>query len=198
MKISKCEVDAEALKNIEVFSQELKGLVTNILSKNPDLRPTAREIVNHSVFSARREAFFSKIESLNSNKKSKYPSTLHSMAANSEFESNGQLNALNTTNAASTTLNYHSIIASKLSEVYTFGGGKFLPKQVEFFKKEHAPLFATLGSSHFAVLTSEKELFTWGVSDTNRQNINLATVSLPYRLDRNARCVQLLHYGGDS
>ena len=163
MKISKCEVDAEALRNIDVYSQQLKELVTNILSKNPDLRPTAREIVNHSLFASRRETFYAKIESLNSNKKSKYPSTLHNIATNSEFQSNGQLNALNTTNTSAS--NYHSIIASKLSEVYTFGGGKFLPKQVEFFKKEHAPLFATLGSSHFAVLTSEKELFTWGVSE---------------------------------
>jgi hypothetical protein len=55
------------------------------------------------------------------------------------------------------------IIASKLSEVYVWGGGKLLPKRIEFFKDETGPLIVALGSSHYAVITVEKELFTWSV-----------------------------------
>ncbi len=56
------------------------------------------------------------------------------------------------------------IIASKLSEVYVWGGGKLLPKRIEFFKNENAPLVVAIGSSHYAVITVEKELFTWSVT----------------------------------
>src|SRR5690606_30085635 len=55
------------------------------------------------------------------------------------------------------------IIASKLSEVYIWGGGKLLPKRVDFFKHENAPLKVAIGLSHYAVITVEKELFTWSV-----------------------------------
>ena len=56
------------------------------------------------------------------------------------------------------------IIHSKLSEVYVWGGGKILPKRVEFFKNENTPLTVALGSSHYAVITVEKEIFTWSAS----------------------------------
>ena len=76
------------------------------------------------------------------------------------------------------------IIESKLSEVYVWGSGKQLPKHVEFFNKENAPLHVNIknafifkklnnlfyfnqvaaGSSHFAVINVEKELYTWSVN----------------------------------
>ena len=56
------------------------------------------------------------------------------------------------------------IIESKLSEVYVWGSGKQLPKKVESFNKDNAPLHVAAGSSHFAVINAEKELYTWSVS----------------------------------
>jgi hypothetical protein len=50
------------------------------------------------------------------------------------------------------------------NKVYVWGGGKLLPKRIEYFKNENAPLIVALGSSHYAVITVEKELYTWSVN----------------------------------
>ena len=52
------------------------------------------------------------------------------------------------------------IVASKLSEVYAWGGGKQSPKQLDIFKNENAPLHIACGTFHYAVINVEKELFT--------------------------------------
>ena len=57
----------------------------------------------------------------------------------------------------------NAIIASKLSQVYQWGAGRLLPQPIEFFRKNNAPLSVALGPSHFAVITLERELFTWAV-----------------------------------
>jgi serine/threonine protein kinase len=52
IKISTCDVNEI---DIEEFSLELRQLVKSILSKDPDERPSAREILDHPVFSSRSE-----------------------------------------------------------------------------------------------------------------------------------------------
>lgn len=54
----------------------------------------------------------------------------------------------------------NQIVASKLSEVYIWGGGKLAPKQIDIFKGENAPLHLACGSTHYAVINVEKELYT--------------------------------------
>ena len=57
----------------------------------------------------------------------------------------------------------NAIIASKLSEVHVWGGGKLTPKLLEMFRNELAAQKVAAGPSHFAVITVERELFTWAV-----------------------------------
>lgn len=54
----------------------------------------------------------------------------------------------------------NQIVASKLSEVYIWGGGKIVPKQLDHFKNENAPLHVASGASHYAIITVQKELYT--------------------------------------
>lgn len=53
------------------------------------------------------------------------------------------------------------IVASKLSELYIWGGGKQTPQKLDLFKKENAPLKVCVSKTHYAVITVEKELYTW-------------------------------------
>ena len=94
--------------------------------------------------------FNSKLE--NSNLISKRSRTFTSSSISNELNVNMSTN------------NQNAIIASKLSECYQWGGGINLPKSVEFFKKNNAPFCLAIGSSHFAVVTLEKELYTWAVN----------------------------------
>ncbi|VDI27488.1 NIMA (never in mitosis gene a)-related kinase [Mytilus galloprovincialis] len=53
------------------------------------------------------------------------------------------------------------IIKSKSSEVYQWGGGKFTPQKQDIFTKGKSAVQVAVGNSHFAVVTMEKELYTW-------------------------------------
>ena len=70
------------------------------------------------------------------------------------------------------------IIASKLSESYIWGGGKQIPQILEFFKHENAPLQVCVGLSHYAVITVEKELYAWAVSQGGSRSANNAKLGL--------------------
>ena len=50
MKISTCNVDEI---EIDQYSSDLKELIKKILSKEPAQRPSAREILNHELFSSK-------------------------------------------------------------------------------------------------------------------------------------------------
>ncbi|ELT98382.1 hypothetical protein CAPTEDRAFT_123860, partial [Capitella teleta] len=45
--------------------------------------------------------------------------------------------------------------------VYSWGGGKLTPQQLEVFTKGHSALQVSAGHAHFAVVTVERELYTW-------------------------------------
>ncbi len=97
-------------------------------------------------------SFEAKIDTLNNtNRRSKGTSSIAS-------NNNSMFDSLN-----ENSLDY-PIIASKLSESYIWGGGKQLPQILEAFKRENAPLQVCVGLSHYAVITVEKELYTWAVS----------------------------------
>ncbi|XP_048735252.1 serine/threonine-protein kinase Nek9-like isoform X2 [Ostrea edulis] len=53
------------------------------------------------------------------------------------------------------------IIKSKITEVYQWGGGKFTPQKQDIFDKGKSAIQVAAGHSHFAVVTMEKELYTW-------------------------------------
>jgi serine/threonine protein kinase len=169
LKISKYNTQDIQSEN---YCEELKQIVGKMLTKDPELRPSATEILKEPIFSSRNDEFQLKIENLMQissryNRRNSLSSTnLNNSNVNNSDNTNsqGSPNFITSTQIGSSGQNFtFPLIASKLSEVYVWGGGKMQPKRVEFFKDENAPLKVALGTSHYAVITVEKELYTWSV-----------------------------------
>ncbi|KAG2457725.1 NEK9 kinase, partial [Polypterus senegalus] len=54
-----------------------------------------------------------------------------------------------------------AVVTSRSSEVYFWGGGKFTPQKQDAFKGGCSAHQVCAGETHFAVVTVEKELYTW-------------------------------------
>ncbi|XP_022111310.1 serine/threonine-protein kinase Nek9-like, partial [Acanthaster planci] len=128
------EIDTDSLD--AMYSSEMKSLVRQLLSKDPEKRPTAVELLRHLVTEATNETMEKKVWSLNaSSRKARI--------------------------ASSTATETIPVVTSKTSEVYYWGGGRLTPYKLEIFKKGNAALQVAAGNLHFAAVTVEKELFTW-------------------------------------
>lgn len=57
-----------------------------------------------------------------------------------------------------------AVVTTRSREVYFWGGGKFTPQKIDTFKGGSSAQHVCAGESHFAVVTVEKELYTWAVS----------------------------------
>lgn len=57
-----------------------------------------------------------------------------------------------------------AVVTTRSREVYFWGGGKYTPQKMDMFKGGSSPQHVCAGESHFAVVTVEKELYTWAVS----------------------------------
>lgn len=57
-----------------------------------------------------------------------------------------------------------AVVTTRSREVYFWGGGKFTPQKLDAFKGGSGAQHVCAGESHFAVVTVEKELYTWAVS----------------------------------
>lgn len=58
-----------------------------------------------------------------------------------------------------------AVVTSRTSEVYVWGGGKSTPQKLDVIKSGCSARQVCAGNTHFAVVTVEKELYTWVVSD---------------------------------
>lgn len=56
------------------------------------------------------------------------------------------------------------LVTSRSSELFYWGGGKQTPQRLEGFSKGRSALQVSLGGAHYAVVTVEKEVYTWTVS----------------------------------
>ncbi|XP_063426870.1 serine/threonine-protein kinase Nek9-like [Mytilus trossulus] len=120
------------------YSQEIKDLVKSTLQKKSKDRPSSEEILSSPIFTK---------ENSNEDMKRKV------------WELNTQSRRLRLQSVASTET--VPIIKSKSSEVYQWGGGKFTPQKQDIFTKGKSAVQVAVGNSHFAVVTMEKELYTW-------------------------------------
>lgn len=64
-----------------------------------------------------------------------------------------------------------AVVTTRSRDVYFWGGGKFTPQKMDTFKGGSSAQHVCAGESHFAVVTVEKELYTWAVSIDRRQLI---------------------------
>lgn len=74
-----------------------------------------------------------------------------------------------------------AVVTTRSREVYFWGGGKFTPQKLDTFKGGSSAQHVCAGESHFAVVTVEKELYTWAVStppSSATDTLNLAVLVL--------------------
>ena len=57
-----------------------------------------------------------------------------------------------------------AVVTTRSREAYFWGGGKFTPQKLDAFKGGSSAQHVCAGENHFAVVTVEKELYTWAVS----------------------------------
>ncbi|XP_053553129.1 serine/threonine-protein kinase Nek9 [Bombina bombina] len=118
-----------------VYSQEMINMVKACLEQDPDKRPTADEILEKPLLSRSRRDMEEKVMTLNrSNKRSRPGMVTEAPIA---------------------------VVTSRSSEVYVWGGGKSTPQKLDVFKGGCRARQVCAGDAHFAVVTVEKELYTW-------------------------------------
>ncbi|MGH0182364.1 UNVERIFIED_CONTAM: hypothetical protein FKN15_009426 [Acipenser sinensis] len=119
----------------DVFSAGLIHLVHQCLDQDPEKRPTAEQILEQPIILNHRQELDDKVSLLNGPNK------------------RPRLSTANETSIA--------VVTSRSSEVYFWGGGKFTPQKQDAFKGGCSAQQVCAGETHFAVVTVEKELYTW-------------------------------------
>uniref|UniRef100_A0A8C8CGA3 non-specific serine/threonine protein kinase n=1 Tax=Oncorhynchus tshawytscha TaxID=74940 RepID=A0A8C8CGA3_ONCTS len=123
--------------NSDVYSSALIKLVYECLDQDPEKRPTAEEILDQPIISCRKQELEDRVALLNSAmKKPKLSTVTESPVA---------------------------VVTTRSREVYFWGGGKFTPQKLDAFKGGSGAQHVCAGETHFAVVTVEKELYTWSV-----------------------------------
>lgn len=117
------------------YSPQMIEMVQICLDQDPERRPTAVEILNHPVISHRKREMEQRVALLNRPNKRSRVST-----------------------ASETPI---AVVTSRCSEVYFWGGGKATPQKLDIFKGGCSAQQVCAGSTHFAVVTVEKDLYTW-------------------------------------
>ncbi|XP_056624561.1 LOW QUALITY PROTEIN: serine/threonine-protein kinase Nek9 [Triplophysa dalaica] len=121
--------------NSDIYSSDLIKLVYECLDQDPEKRPTAEEVLDRPVISSVRTELEERVATLNSAIKKP------------------KLNTVTETSIA--------VVTTRSREVYFWGGGKFTPQKLDMFKGGSIAQHVCAGETHFAVVTVEKELYTW-------------------------------------
>ncbi|KAG7237236.1 hypothetical protein INR49_032569 [Caranx melampygus] len=123
--------------NSDVYSSALIKLVYECLDQDPAKRPTAEQILDQPFISSCRQELEERVALLNSAMKKPKLSTVTETPV--------------------------AVVTTRSREVYFWGGGKFTPQKLDTFKGGSSAQHVCAGESHFAVVTVEKELYTWAV-----------------------------------
>ncbi|XP_070576685.1 serine/threonine-protein kinase Nek9-like [Ptychodera flava] len=117
------------------YSDEMKSLVVELLQQSPQRRPTADEILTYPMFCTSGGLMQQKVAELNASTR-----------------------IARTSVSQSDTI---PVVTSKVSEVYYWGGGRLTPQKMDIFKDGDSALQVSAAHCHFAVVTVEKEVYTW-------------------------------------
>ncbi|XP_061599731.1 serine/threonine-protein kinase Nek9 [Cololabis saira] len=121
--------------NSDLYSAGLIKLVYECLDQDPAKRPTCDQILDLPFISCCRQELDERVVLLNSAmKKPKLSTVTESPVA---------------------------VVTTRSRDVYFWGGGKFTPQKIDSFKGGSGAQHVCAGESHFAVVTVEKELYTW-------------------------------------
>ncbi|XP_059504867.1 serine/threonine-protein kinase Nek9 isoform X2 [Stegostoma tigrinum] len=118
-----------------VYSEAMRSIVLECLDKDPEKRPAANEILNQPIIDNERGSMEDRVTQLNGS-------------------------------ARKTRLNTPAdppiaVVTSQFSDVYYWGGGKATPQKLDLFKGGRSAQQVCASNTHFAVLSVEKELYTW-------------------------------------
>ncbi|XP_066280526.1 serine/threonine-protein kinase Nek9-like isoform X2 [Branchiostoma lanceolatum] len=116
------------------YSETIRSLAHQLLSDDTDKRPEAKDILLYPIFISLGKDMERKV---------------------------WELNATTRKTRMSVTTDTVPVVTSKTSEVYYWGGGKQNPQKLDIFHGGSSALQVCAGRSHYAVVTVEKELFTW-------------------------------------
>nr|XP_034964187.1 serine/threonine-protein kinase Nek9 isoform X1 [Zootoca vivipara] len=118
-----------------VYSLDLIHMVHSCLDQDPEKRPTADELLESPIISKHRREMEEKVALLNGPNKRPRTSTMNEAPI--------------------------AVVTSRTSEVYVWGGGKSSPQKLDAIKSGCSARQVCAGNTHFAVVTVEKELYTW-------------------------------------
>lgn len=129
------ETDFEKIDDI--YSDDVKHILDCLLSKDMSKRPTAKEILEFSYIKQFITSF------------------------NERLKVNENNSSARKANQRAASISYVPVVSSMTSEIYWWGGGKMIPQKLELFRESNAGIDVSAGHSHFAVVTIERELYTW-------------------------------------
>ncbi|XP_036169230.1 serine/threonine-protein kinase Nek9 isoform X3 [Myotis myotis] len=134
-----CVKIVQGIRAMEVdssqYSLELIQMVHACLDQDPEQRPTADELLDRPLLRKRRREMEEKVTLLNAPTKRPRSSTVSEAPI--------------------------AVVTSRTSEVYVWGGGKSTPQKLDVIKSGCSARQVCAGNTHFAVVTVEKELYTW-------------------------------------
>uniref|UniRef100_A0A3Q2TI15 non-specific serine/threonine protein kinase n=1 Tax=Fundulus heteroclitus TaxID=8078 RepID=A0A3Q2TI15_FUNHE len=119
----------------DMYSSGLIQLVYECLNQDPAKRPTADEVLDLPVISGCRRELEDRVILLNSSIKKPKLSTVSETSV--------------------------AVVTTRSRDVYYWGGGKFTPQKLDSFNAGSSAQHVCAGENHFAVVTVEKELYTW-------------------------------------
>ncbi|XP_069771956.1 serine/threonine-protein kinase Nek9 isoform X2 [Narcine bancroftii] len=118
-----------------VYSEDVRSIMLDCLDKDPGKRPTAVEILNRPVINSCKALMEDRVTQLNAPARKT------------------RLNAPADPSIA--------VVTSRFSDVYFWGGGKTTPQKLDLFKSGRSAQQVCASNTHFAVVSVEKELYTW-------------------------------------
>ena len=121
------------------YSEETKRVIKWTLEKDPERRPTTEELVALELFDGSKTTI---------NNTPRAPPLLRRISSQRSM-------------VAPMTPTASKSVSTLASDVFTWGGGKMVPQKLEPFFEGRSGMQVSSGFSHFAVVTIEKEVYTW-------------------------------------
>ncbi|KAL5256617.1 hypothetical protein ACHWQZ_G011760 [Mnemiopsis leidyi] len=116
----------------ESWSQDLRNILTSMLQKDPDNRPTVQDILDTPYMKGCEKILEERLGPQN------YVRGLSQLSPGRQ-----------------------PVLTNLSSEVYIWGGGKTSPQTLATFKKDLGAVRVCVAPKHFCVVTVEKELYVW-------------------------------------
>ena len=129
------ETDFEKID--DMYTKDIQHILNCLLDKDMAQRPTAKEVLEFDYIQRVANGFDERLRA--SEMKTSARKATHRTASVSCIP----------------------VVSSVTSEIYWWGGGKVIPQKLELFKDSNTGIDVATGHSHFAVVTVEKELYTW-------------------------------------